>query len=145
MVDSAILGFAVGAGFAVVENFYYLYLAADAHIGVWVVRGFGTAIMHGGVMALFGIMAQTLTERSMKINPLLYLPGFIIAITIHSAFNRCMFFMPIETTLGTLLLLPPILFVAFQKSARSMHEWLEVDFDEDALLLEQINSGGLKK
>jgi len=140
LVDSAILGFAVGAGFGVVENFYYLYMASDAHIAVWVVRGFGTAIMHGGVMALFGVMAQTLTERSMKINPLLYVPGFIVAITIHSAFNHFPG-TPILTTLGTLIILPPILLVVFRKSARSMHEWLEVDFDEDALLLEQINSG----
>jgi len=140
LVDSAILGFAVGAGFGVVENFYYLYMASDAHIAVWVVRGFGTAIMHGGAMALFGVMAQTLTERSMKINPLLYLPGFIVAITIHSVFNHFPG-TPILTTLGTLIALPPVLLVVFQKSARTMHEWLEVDFDEDALLLEQINSG----
>jgi RsiW-degrading membrane proteinase PrsW (M82 family) len=141
LVDSAILGFAVGAGFGVVENFYYLYMASDAHIAVWVVRGFGTAIMHGGVMALFGVLAQTLTERSMKINPLLYLPGFIVAITIHSIFNHFPG-TPILTTMGTLMILPPILLFVFQKSARSMHEWLEVDFDEDAMLLEQISSGG---
>jgi RsiW-degrading membrane proteinase PrsW (M82 family) len=141
LVDAAILGFAVGAGFGVVENFYYLYLASDAHIAVWVVRGFGTAIMHGGAMALFGIMAQTLTERSMKINPLLYVPGFIVAITIHSVFNHFIAMSAIYTTLGTLIVLPPILLLVFQKSAKSMHEWLEVDFDEDALLLEQINSG----
>ena len=140
LVDSAILGFAVGAGFGVVENFYYLYMASDAHIAVWVVRGFGTAIMHGGTMALFGVMAQTLTERQMKINPLLLLPGFIVAITIHSVFNHFPG-TPILTTLGTLLALPPIFLLVFKKSTRSMHEWLEVDFDEDAMLLEQINSG----
>jgi RsiW-degrading membrane proteinase PrsW (M82 family) len=84
LVDAAILGFAVGAGFGVVENFYYLYMASDAHIAVWIVRGFGTAIMHGAVMALFGVMAQTFTERSMKINPLLYMPGFIVAIVIQA-------------------------------------------------------------
>jgi RsiW-degrading membrane proteinase PrsW (M82 family) len=140
LIDAAILGFAVGAGFGVVENFYYLYMASDAHIAVWVVRGFGTAIMHGGVMALFGVMAQILTERSMKINPLLYLPGFIIAITIHSAFNHFPG-TPILTTIGTLIVLPPIFLFVFHTGARTMHEWLEVDFDEDAMLLEQINSG----
>jgi RsiW-degrading membrane proteinase PrsW (M82 family) len=140
LVDAAILGFAVGAGFGVVENFYYLYMASDAHIAVWVVRGFGTAIMHGGAMALFGVLAQTLTERQMKINPVLLLPGFIVAITIHSVFNHFPG-TPILTTLGTLLALPPVFLVIFEKSARSMHEWLEVDFDEDAKLLEQINSG----
>ena len=140
LVDSAILGFAVGAGFGVIENFYYLYWASDAHIAVWVVRGFGTAIMHGAVMALFGVMAQTLTERSMKINPLLYMPGLLIAVIIHSIFNHFPG-TPILTTMGTLLILPPVLWIVFKKSARSMHDWLEVDFDEDALLLEQINSG----
>ena len=97
--------------------------------------------MHGGVMALFGVMAQVLTERSMKINPLQYVPGFIVAITIHSAFNHFPG-TPILTTIGTLLVLPPIFLLVFQKGAQAMHEWLEVDFDEDAMLLEQINSPG---
>jgi RsiW-degrading membrane proteinase PrsW (M82 family) len=141
LVDAAILGFAVGAGFGVIENFYYLYMASDAHIAVWVVRGFGTAIMHGGVMALFAVMAQVLTERSMKINPLLYVPGFIVTIIIHSAFNHFPG-TPILTTIGTLVVLPPIFLLVFQKGAHAMHEWLEVDFDEDAMLLEQINSPG---
>lgn len=140
MVDSAILGFAVGAGFSLLENFYYLNLASDAHIALWVVRGFGTAIMHGGVAALFGVISQVLTERSMKINPLLYIPGLVFAVTLHSIYNH----FPgsaILTTLGTLLVLPPIFMLVYQHSARAMHNWLEVDFDEDALLLEQINSG----
>ncbi|MGD9265247.1 MAG: PrsW family glutamic-type intramembrane protease, partial [Lysobacterales bacterium] len=140
LVDSAILGFAVGAGFGVVENFFYLYLASDAHIAVWIVRGFGTAIMHGGTMALFGVMAQLLTERSMKINPLWYLPGFAVAVAIHSLFNHFPG-TPILTTLGTILVLPPVFWIVFVKSANAMHEWLEVDFDEDADLLQQINSG----
>lgn len=140
LVDAAIIGFAVGAGFGVIENFYYLYLASDAHIGVWIVRGFGTAIMHGGAMALFGVLSQLLTERSMNINPLLYIPGYLAAIIVHSVFNHFPG-TPILTTLGTLLILPPVLYVVFLKSANAMHEWLELDFDEDALLMEQINSG----
>jgi RsiW-degrading membrane proteinase PrsW (M82 family) len=48
LVDAAIFGFAVGTGFALVENVYFLEIAKDAGIGTWIVRGFGTAIMHGG-------------------------------------------------------------------------------------------------
>jgi len=140
LVDSAILGFAVGTGFALVENFYYLYSGAGMNMGVWIVRGFGTAIMHGGVTAVFGVMAQTLTERSMKINPLLYLPGLLVATLLHSVFNHFPG-SPILATLGTLLLLPPLLWFVFQRSARVMHDWLELDFDADTQLLEQINSG----
>ncbi|NIP18910.1 MAG: PrsW family intramembrane metalloprotease [Xanthomonadales bacterium] len=140
LVDSAIMGFAVGAGFALVENVIYLYGEGHANLGVWIVRGFGTAVMHGGVMAIFGIMSQTLTERNMKINPLLYLPGLVAAMTLHSLFNHFPVH-PIYQTLIILAVLPPILYLVFRKSAEHLHEWLELDFDADALLLEQINSG----
>jgi len=140
LVDSAIMGFAVGAGFGVAENFYYLYTIPDANMAVWIVRGFGTAIMHGGVTAIFGILSQTLTERNMKINPLLYAPGLIMAMTLHSLFNHFPV-SPIYQTLIILMILPPILFLVFRQSAQHMRDWLQLDFDEDALLLEQINSG----
>ncbi|MBT8137588.1 MAG: PrsW family intramembrane metalloprotease [Gammaproteobacteria bacterium] len=140
LVDSAIMGFAVGAGFAVAENIFYLYTAGDAHIGVWIVRGFGTAVMHGGVTAIFGILSQTLTERSMKINPAYYLPGLAAAMMLHSMFNHFVL-PPMMITLVQLAVLPPLLFMVFQRSAAHMHDWLHLDFDADALLLEQINSG----
>lgn len=140
LVDSAIMGFAVGAGFAFVENIYYLYTAGDANIGVWIVRGFGTAVMHGGVTAIFGILSQTLTERSMKINPVYYLPGLTAAMILHSMFNHFVL-PPMLITLLQLVVLPPLLFFVFQRSAAHMHDWLHLDFDADALMLEQINSG----
>ena len=139
LVDAAIMGFAVGAGFALVENFFYLQSGAGANLGVWMVRGFGTAIMHGGVTAIFGIMSQTLTERSMRINPFLFVPGLLVASVLHSVFNHFLV-APIVQTIGTLLALPPLLALVFQRSARRMHEWLELDFDADATLIEMINS-----
>lgn len=139
LVDAAIMGFAVGAGFALVENFFYLSSGASAHMGVWIVRGFGTAIMHGGVTAIFGVMAQTLTERSMRINPVYYLPGLLLASLLHSIYNH-FFVAPILQTVGTLLVLPPLLALVFRKSANAMHSWLELDFDADAKLIEMITS-----
>ncbi len=140
LVDSAIMGFAVGAGFALVENLHYLYSIPDANMGVWVVRGFGTAIMHGGVTAIFGIMSQTLTERNMKINPVWYFPGLVAAMTVHSFYNNFVL-TPILQTALILAVLPPVLYWVFRRSAAHMHEWLELDFDADARLLNQINSG----
>lgn len=140
LVDAAILGFAVGAGFAFIENLYYLYQGIGSNPVVWMVRGFGTAIMHGGVTAIFGVLAQTITERSMKINPVYYLPGLVVATVLHSVFNHFPG-SPVLSTVGTLLILPALLALVFRRSARAMHIWLELDFDADTLLLEQINSG----
>jgi RsiW-degrading membrane proteinase PrsW (M82 family) len=140
LVDAAIMGFAVGAGFALVENFYYLQIHGSAQMAVWIVRGFGTAIMHGGVAALFAIISQTLTERQMKINPLYYLPGFAVAVMLHSIFNHFLV-APVLQAVGTLIVLPPLLHLVFQRSARAMHDWLELDFDADAKLITMITSG----
>jgi len=140
LVDSAIMGFAVGAGFAFTENIYNLQSAGDAHVAVWFVRGFGTAIMHGGVTAIFAIMSQALTERNMKINPFLYIPGLVVATTLHSVYNHFAL-PPMQMTLCVIVLLPPLLYVVFRKSAERLHEWLELDFDADSRLLQQINSG----
>ena len=140
LVDSAIMGFAVGAGFALVENLYYLYHATDAHIAVWVVRGFGTAVMHGGVTAIFSVFAQTLTERQSRTSLTLFIPGLLVAAVLHAVFNQFLI-SPILSTIATLMIIPLILILVFQKSVSVMHDWLEVDFDANEELLEKIQSG----
>ena len=140
LVDSAIMGFAVGAGFALVENYQYLQFHSSASFTVWIVRGFGTAIMHGGVTAMFAIMSQTLTERQMKINPLYYLPGLAVAVFLHSIFNHFLV-APVLQTVGTLFVLPPLIQLVFHRSSKALHDWLELDFDADADLIEMIDSG----
>src|SRR5512135_3345071 len=63
LVDAAIFGFAVGTGFAVVENVFYQHLIPDAGLGTWIVRGFGTAIMHGGATAIFAMIGLAMLEQ----------------------------------------------------------------------------------
>jgi hypothetical protein len=138
------MGFAVGAGFAVAENFYYLATMSDGHVGIWIVRGFGTAIMHGGVAAIFAVLGQTLTERQMKGGAVRYLPGLMVAVCLHSLFNHFVL-PPILMTMAFLAVLPPMLYLIFQRSASHLHTWLELDFDDDTKLLQQINSGQLRE
>ena len=140
LVDAGILGFTVGAGFSFVENLYYLHTAHDAHYGVWAVRGFGTAIMHGGATALFAIVSQTLTERHRKMNPLLYAPGLIVAFLLHSVFNHFPV-SPVLSTAVTLLILPAILFLLFERNQTTIHNFLELDFAAHRKLLRQITHG----
>jgi len=144
LVDAAIFGFAVGAGFAVVENMYYLQILPDTSTGVWIVRGFGTAIMHGGATSIFAVAGRALISQRKELGPLGYLPGLMIATVVHSIFNH-FFFSPIATTLGVLVFLPMLMSVVFQQSEKSVEEWLDVGFDADTELLELINSGGFSE
>lgn len=141
LVDAAILGFAAGAGFAVVENLHYLQLYPGAGMGTWIVRGFGTALMHGGATAVFAVMGLAMVERGSR-GAAAYLPGFALAAGLHSAFNHFPH-APFAAAAGTAVLLPVVLHVVFERSERALSQWLGKGFDEDARMLEIINSGRL--
>jgi hypothetical protein len=118
LVDAAIFGFAVGAGFAIFENMYYLTILPNMNLGTWIVRGFGTAIMHGGATAIFAVIA-------------------------HTMLGQYPFFTPIINTVLVFGILPLLFAAIFDRSDRSVSEWLGAGFDTDTELLALINSGEL--
>jgi RsiW-degrading membrane proteinase PrsW (M82 family) len=140
LVDAAILGFAVGAGFAIFENLLYLRIVPDTQLGTWIVRGFGTAIMHGGATAIFAVASRSIVRRKQTLGTAAYLPGYVVATITHSVFNH-FFFAPIVNTLAVLLCLPMMLVAVFDRSERAVSEWLGTGFDADTELLQLINSG----
>jgi RsiW-degrading membrane proteinase PrsW (M82 family) len=140
MVDAAILGVAVGAGFSLFENVYYAYVFPEANVGVWMVRGFGTAIMHGGVAAIFAVTAQILRERHSETGVLAYLPGFLLAVSLHSIFNQFVAW-PLYSAAATIVALPLVLLFVFDKSEHEVHNWLVQDYQTHEQLLEAIRSG----
>ena len=139
-VDAAIFGFGVGAGFAIFENLYYLRAMPDLLLGTWIIRGFGTAIMHGGATAIFAIATHTLMGQHPSKGLVLAIPGFLVAVVAHSVYNH-FFLMPIINTLVVFASLPILFTIVFQQSEKSVQEWLGVGFDADAEIIELINSG----
>jgi RsiW-degrading membrane proteinase PrsW (M82 family) len=142
LVDAAIFGFAVGAGFAIFENLYYLTILPDMKMGTWIVRGFGTAIMHGGATAIFAVITHTMLEQYPTKGWLALLPGLLIAVITHSVFNH-FFLAPILNTALVLGILPLLFTVVFDRSDKALSDWLGAGFDADTELLELINSGEL--
>jgi RsiW-degrading membrane proteinase PrsW (M82 family) len=140
LVDAAIFGFAVGAGFAIVENMYYLTILPDMKLGTWIVRGFGTAIMHGGATAIFAVISYTMLGQHPTKGRLALLPGLLIAMITHSVFNH-FFFAPIVNTVLVLCILPVLFAAIFDRSDRALSDWLGTGFDTDTELLALINSG----
>jgi len=142
MIDAAIYGFALGTGFAIVENVYYLGILCDATVAMSVLRGFGTALMHGGATALLGIVTKSLTERYGFARAWIFLPGLGIAVVLHSLFNHFPI-SPAVSALGMVVMLPALMYGVFQQGQGALRRWLGVGFDTDAELLEMIASGGI--
>jgi RsiW-degrading membrane proteinase PrsW (M82 family) len=139
-VDAGIAGFAIGTGFALVENLYYLASRPDTALAVQVIRGFGTAIMHGGTATVLAMISVTLYERRPNGGLQLMLPGFLAAVALHAGFNQLLM-RPALATLATVLVLPFVIYLVFQHSERVLRDWLDTDLDSNVQLLELINSG----
>ena len=140
LVDAAILGFAVGTGFSLVENLQYQRLAPDASLATWIVRGFGTAVMHGGVTAIFAMMSVVMTERASRAGYLAFLPGLALAIVLHAAYNHLVA-KPLVATIAVIVVLPALMAYVFQRSERAVGRWLGRGFDADTAMLASITSG----
>jgi len=140
LADAAIQGFAVGAGFALVENLYYLSALPESSLGLWLIRGFGTAIMHGGATAIFSIISKGLSQSLAKPKLRSFVPGLLVAVLIHSVFNNFLL-NPLLSTLFVLLTLPYLMTYFFQRSERRLQSWLGAGFDLNNEVLRLINSG----
>ena len=140
LVDAAILGLGVGAGFALFENVYYALLFPDGNFAAWLARGMGTALMHGGVTAVFALMSQALRERRNATNPLLFLPGFMLAAALHMVFNQFTAW-PFESAMATILALPLALLFLFDRSEHKMHDVLLQEYESHTHLLADMDSG----
>jgi protease PrsW len=144
MVDSAIYGFGIGAGFALVENVFYLQVLEDRGLGTWILRGFGTAVMHGGVTAIGALIAVYLSESRQWRGVRQLVPGLMSAMLLHSLFNQGVL-SPVNSMLATVAGLPVIFIVVFYFSERSLHRWLGGKLDRDIDMIAMIASGEFRQ
>ena len=142
MVDASIYGFSIGAGFALIENLYYLTSFPEANLFLWVIRGFGTAVMHGGTTAIVAILAKNTSDYLSTDSIRIFGKGLLIGIVIHSYYNH-LFPSPPISALTIIIGLPLTLMYVFQQSERSTREWLGVGFDNDVATLQMLTSGNL--
>src|SRR3954447_18264013 len=118
-LDAVISGFAIGAGFSVVENIIYLWVYPDYGAGTWMVRGVGSAAMHGPPLAVLAPIAHEFPEREPReaasdfhFNLLWFVPGYFIAVGLHIAFNQFPD-RPLVAMLGSMLVAPLAIMAIF--------------------------------
>jgi len=140
VVDAAIHGFAIGTGFAFLENLYYVHATPDATLWTWVVRGFGTAIMHGGATSIVAMVAKALQNRAAVFRLSQVLPGLGVAVVLHSLYNQFVL-NPILATALIVLVLPTLSLAVFERSERDTKAWLGTGFDTDQELLRAVHTG----
>lgn len=139
LVDAAIIGFAVGAGFAVIENLEYLRSLADTRIWVWIARGFGTAVMHASATAIVAVTARALADRYPGRGMSVMLPGWAVAVMLHATYNRALV-SPLLAAAVLLFVVPLVVLAVFERSGRLTREWVGDGMDLDVELLALMRS-----
>jgi RsiW-degrading membrane proteinase PrsW (M82 family) len=138
-VEAAVLGFAIGTGFALIENATYLRAMPDAALLVWMVRGFGTAMLQGATTAIFAMAAKALGDKYPR-RWLAAMIGMWLAVAaIHSAFNH-RWLPPVAQALIVLIVLPLVVLWVFARSEAATREWIGAGLDLDLVLIELMTS-----
>jgi protease PrsW len=146
-LDAVISGFAIGAGFSVVETIIYLVRFPDYGAGTWLVRGLGTAVMHGTTLALLAAAAHELAERETReaagdfdFRLWWFLPGYLVAVALHTAFNQFPD-RPMLAMMGAIVVAPVALIAIFSVGTAEAERWLVVERAEHQVQLEALRAG----
>jgi RsiW-degrading membrane proteinase PrsW (M82 family) len=146
-LDAVISGFAIGAGFSVVENIIYLTIFPYYGTGTWLVRGLGTAVMHGTTLAILAAVAHELAERETReaagdfdFHLWWFLPGYLIAVAIHTAFNQFPD-RPLVAMMGAVIVAPIALMAIFQFGEAEAERWLAAECADHRAQLAELRAG----
>lgn len=145
--DAVISGFAIGAGFSVVENMIYLVIFPDYGAGTWLVRGLGTAVMHGTTLAILAATAHQFAERENReaagdfdFHLWWFLPGYLVAVALHTAFNQFPE-RPLVAMMGAAIFAPIAIIAIFTYGTSEAHAWLESERAEHEAGLATLEKG----
>ncbi len=146
-LDAVISGFAIGAGFSVVENIIYLTIFPQYGAGTWLVRGLGTAVMHGTTLAILAAIAHELAERETReaagdfeFNLLWFLPGYLLAVALHTLFNQFPD-RPMLAMMGAALFAPVAIMTIFHFGTAEAERWLTAECAAHQAQLKALKSG----
>ena len=150
-IDSVICGAAVGGGFSILENIFYLLFGHEMGIGTVLFRGLEVALVHMGCSAIVAaglMLAVRIIERShsrlglkksdigMSVFLLLEAPVLHV---FHNTFllNPLLQFIFVFGTMGGLLMW------TYYYDVDMIHRWLDKGLDKQFALLDSIKSGQL--
>ena len=150
-IDSVICGAAVGGGFSILENIFYLVLGEPLGIGTVLFRGLEVALIHMGCSAIVaaGLMfAVRLAERRkgnlpIKRNDTLMSVFLLVIAPVLHMLHNALHFNPLVQFVCVFAALAGLLVWTYQYDGDMIHRWLDRGLDKQVSLLQAIQRGEL--
>lgn len=150
-IDSVIFGAAVGGGFSILENLFYLLHDGDLGFGTALFRGLEVSLVHMGcsavvAAALMFVVRQTERRRSRlvvkKADTGLAILLLMMSTGLHVAHNA-LHFNPLAQTVTVIGLLALLLLGTYQYDSNQIHRWIDRSMNKQLDLLCSIGEGRL--
>jgi len=144
MIDAIIYGFTIGSGFALIENMYYYYFLDINALHISIIRGFGTAVMHGFTTGIASVLLLYFNHlKEIKISKSIMISISIVVI-IHAFYNFFNMQPMIQTSLVLFSFIITTYFI-FENNEKTIRKWIDEEFDTEIDLLNMIESGQFGK
>lgn len=141
LIDAIVYGVAIGGGFGLLENIFYILSNPGIDINELLFTILSTATIHIGATALLGALMHT-AVTSKKNVPLRYIFAFICAIAFHIIFNLInlpQHFLLVISLFAMVLIMT--LVIVYDK--KNIDHWIESSMAEQVSLLNSIKKNQL--
>src|SRR5262249_19359187 len=122
-----------------VENVEYLLALGDPRVWVWIVRGFGTAMLHASTTAIVAVGTKALMSRHPEHGLAVAAGPWAAAALLHAFYNYAQV-SPILAAGVPMVVLPLVVVFVFDGSERATREWVGEGLDLDVELLRLVRS-----
>lgn len=150
-IDSVVCGAAVGGGFSILENIFYLVLGEPLGLGTVLFRGLEVALIHMGCSAILAaslMFGVRLVERAKghlsikKADVAMAVLLFVAPLIIHMLHNA-LHFNPFIQFFFLLGIMAGLLVWTYEYDGDMIHRWLDRGLDKQVSLLQSIKEGQL--
>ena len=145
-IDSVICGAAVGGGFSILENIFYLLFGHEMGLGTVLFRGLEVALVHmAGLMLAVRIIERSRSRLGLKKSDIGMSVFLLMEAPVLHVFHNAFHFMPLVQFIFVFGTLGGLLMWTYYYDVDMIHRWLDKGLDKQLALLDSIKSGQLDK
>lgn len=142
--DATIYGSAIGAGFGLLSNIFYLNVHGGADVWHTIFLGFEAAVMHIGCTSLLAMVLIMVHQGKFGASKTAKVIGTIVGLLVTILVHYVHALEPINPIVLTILLI--IYFVIskhslFKKNSKFVHDWLDAGINNEIHLLGAVKRG----
>ena len=150
-IDSVICGAAIGGGFSILENIFYLLLGDGMSLGTILFRGLEVALVHmgcsaivaAGLMLAVRMIGRSRSRLGIKKSDIGMAVFLLLEAPVLHVFHNNFQFVPLVQFIFVFGTLGGLLVWTYYFDVDMIHRWIDKNLDQQFALLDSIKSGQL--